>query len=887
MSKKTAKQEKPLREKSQVIDDLDQLSQEIPRDDQALKDGSAKLKRLEKALKDKRAEVQRQGEETQQQVEALEEDYRHYSEQNKGLQAEKLEMQKQALAEMVSSAKESVDQAQSKVEKETQAYDEINQRVKSLKNDRFLLKEFKELEKRKAVVELLKGGTDESELDEEQQEIVEEIREGRLNLVGKRIPLKGEITELDLDLYILDKTSELDQQISGAGKNKKELERLFGNLQDKVEGQNPTPDKFLSNLVSYSTRQGEILKAIQAHGQEIESDDIEKVLDSYLKLDSVKNNGEAVGLAETLREQAQGKELTLDGFLPDLIDENEKRKETLKAIQAHGQEIDSDDIGEVLDSYLESDLVIDKEVVENLVESIKGLVKASYLTPEKLLSQDIQVAEQQKQEKSDELGALEQQVREKEQEFRQVQEAAKKWDAPYDVELEPDVQRRLDTRVRILQQKQDQARQELVAVEIDGLETNKQLALELHRLEKQVDEQRKLVKSQSDKVDQNNVKFHELTEERAQIEKDAIAKKKAVKKETGEPEQEFYLSDSPQYLRLQETIKHNKEINALKREHQLAMSSQSEELERLRAENLKLQQAQEQMQREKELREQSGVSVAEPTVEKAPKGISLFDDMMESSLEQQQSRVSGGGKSLLDELSDLPPEQLVGTVFEEEVRQARATRPEEILRLQARLAELELAQEEFTRTKENLKEIEHERDELRLEVAKEKSAKQEVEHDREEELDQLRETLEQRESALEVQTREKEKLAREISEERDAHRQELSKLEQSKNLELGTLRSQLEQAAKPSETLKAVKVENEKLKAEVRRLNLDVERYQSQGQRIKDLERQLAVLKSQVEQANIEKAAKQKELELAQAELRSTKEKGDDLASKLELAQES
>ncbi len=583
---------------------------------------------------------------------------------------------------------------------------------------------------------------------------------------------------------------------------------------------------------------------------------------------------------------------------------DERQREIIQEIEAHVQESGAQNIAEVLDSYLEQetnklDLAIiragkNKKELESFFEDLSDQIERQEVevTSGEFLSALIELAEQQKQEKLDEVGRFEEELRGKEQELRQVQESAKKWDAAYDVELPADVTKELERRVGVLQKKQDQAWNDLAAADRGGFDTNTRLALELNDLEKEVAKQTKLVKEQTALVDQNQEKFAELSSELEQVKKQA--KKKVAKKEVDEPEQEFYLSDTPKYSQLQETIRHRKEINALQREHELAMSSQSDELERLRAENLRLAQAQEQTQRDlqetRELLAQRKGPAVEPTVEQVPKG-----------------------RSLLDELSELPPEQFVDSPLEEEVRQARATRPdvllqnkdEEIALLKAKLEKLELDQEEFVRTKENLREIEHERDGLKEQLEEGRRVKQEVARDREEEVDQLREVLENREQALEVQTQEKDRLAREISEERDAHRQELLRLKESQALELGTLKSQLEQAAKPSALLKAERVENEKLKAEVRRLNLDVERYQSQGQRIEELERELAKAKLGLEElrqskdqelalmnqqllfAREETAAKQRDLELAKSELASTKLEGTELASQLQVAQQS
>ncbi len=677
MSKKTPKAEKPLRKESEVIDDLGQLSEVIKADDITLKEGNAKLKRLERALKDKRAEVALQKEENQQQIEILEADYQHYSKQNQDLQARKLEMQQEALAEMVSSAKEGVDGVVEKIRSANEEYEKINQQVKDLQSNQYWLREFEKLTEKEELVELLKGDTSSLKLDDRQKELVQEIL-----AYSKKIG-SSNINEA-LDDYLEQETDKLGSAIIRADKNKKELEGFVDKIRDKAEEQNVDPGEFLSSLIEY--------------------------------------------------------------------------------------------------------------------------------------------AKQERQEKLSEITVLEKEQGKKEQEFQQIQKATQKWDAPYSVALPEDDRRELERRVEILQQKQEQAREELIAVDREGFDTNKRLALELNALGKEVEQQRLLVEKQNNKVDQNFEKFAALEQERDQIKKEALAKKKAAKKEVDEPEQEFYLSDTPKYSQLQETIRHRKEINVLKGEHALAMSSQSDELEQLRAENLRLQQAQEQMQRELqktlELLEQSKVSAVEPPV-----------------IEQAQ------GRSLLDELSELDPAQLVGSPLEEEVRQARATRPdvllqskdEEIALLKAKLEQLELGQEDLDRTKENLRLMTEARDQLQHGREEERQGKEAFQHD----VELLQETLDNREQELEVQTREKEKLAREISVQRDKHRQELLDLEQSKNLELGTLQSQL------------------------------------------------MLLRGQVEQVNLEKLEKQRDLERVQGELASTKLSGTELASQLEVAQQS
>ncbi|MBN8511513.1 MAG: hypothetical protein J0L79_00590, partial [Rickettsiales bacterium] len=149
----------------------------------------------------------------------------------------------------------------------------------------------------------------------------------------------------------------------------------------------------------------------------------------------------------------------------------------------------------------------------------------------------------------------------------------------------------------------------------------------------------------------------------------------------------------------------------------------------------------------------------------------------------------------------------------------------------------------------------------------------------------LEEQILQKQSALEEEQVSNKRALQQNAEELERVRQEL--VQATKGSEKAVeLQQEVDRLSREKQELvqqgKEAALKNEKALEELRQ-SKDLER-EELG---KAKDRELAVLKSQVEQANIEKAAKQKELELAQAELRSTKEKGDDLASKLELAQES
>ena len=219
-----------------------------------------------------------------------------------------------------------------------------------------------------------------------------------------------------------------------------------------------------------------------------------------------------------------------------------------------------------------------RETRESLNDFVQEFIQASSKTqiePNVFLDNLISFGDTEKKEKLKEITALEEEVNALEENLEKL----KKLEPDIDrIELPEEIAEKLARQERLIRQREKEVRKEVIGVDNSGQSEIGKIVNQLDTLKENIKEQEQAVKDARESLYQEEQRIDVLENERRKL----LEQPKTVKKQQEEdvPEQ-FYLSTSPQFSQLSETIKHRKELNRLKKEHANAQALLEEQIAQL------------------------------------------------------------------------------------------------------------------------------------------------------------------------------------------------------------------------------------------------------------------------------------------------------------------
>ena len=477
-----------------------------------------------------------------------------------------------------------------------------------------------------------------SKPDRSEAVVLEELEQTMGSVVEREKELKKAITTLESSKkQLASKEKELHLQNQEVQEQVDSLMQEFKNIkkrQSALAGQEKRArtEAFSAMVQEAEKELADVTNAIEARTEEYHEID-EKVrelrekkwlLTNIAKADHkisliqlVKSN--LSNLSEATSENSQDQEVI------DKIVQNLNRKTT------DDREIFLDDLIEQEERNLKENLRGAEETRESLAHFVTLASTEDHTEPEDFLDNLILVGNDNRKEKSREITALEKKENALEANLKELRTLEPGIDR---IELPEGIAEKLARQERLIRQREKEVRDEVIGVDNSGQSEIGKIVNELDTLKENIKRQEQAVNDTRTLLYQEEEHLGILESEHRKL----LKQPKIVKKQQEEdvPEQ-FYLSTSPQFSQLSETIKHRKELNRLKSEHSNAQASLEEQIEQLQQANSLQQQSSGPNKEELELAKQRNQNLRQKI----------------EALEEQLALFSSPAPSLADELREV------------------------------------------------------------------------------------------------------------------------------------------------------------------------------------------------------------------------------------------